>query len=310
VTDAELAVIAATIRISANDGIGVISGDLSVLPSAVIDAAKTFVSNWYADAKAEVSTFDEVNRYNTDNWRIDDLEQVYYYAESGIVLYRVNWAVHVTDPENVMLVGGMSISGDNWLTDHYPNAYYLVFEDRSGTMSDLRYVTSMFSNDSYPGESIFNEDLNRRLRSYGLAADDTDDNASDLAQTFAPVYEPNQNMNVKLEIEATPDDYTLLMSSVPGIYLHIKGETSGEAKVTYTADTGTFGLLENREIIMLGNPAERRFGSLPSVHWIPDNTTKDGDTVTVKLVGGSGEATVVLSVSATQKDGASYFSVK
>lgn len=150
---------------SEDNEVGVIPDNLNV-SQTVLDTAKDFVSEWYSDTKKEVN-------YNTDNWRIDKLEQTYYYAESGIVLYAIDWSLHVTNPEKVMLAGGMRFEDDDWLIDHYPNSYYLIFDDHNGDMADLRYITHFFSNDSKPGEESFDKEINERLQQFGCGVDVT-----------------------------------------------------------------------------------------------------------------------------------------
>jgi hypothetical protein len=82
------------------------------------------------------------------------------------------------------------------------------------------------------------------------------------------------------------------MSSTPGILLHISGQVNfddhGVAEVRYSCDSGTFGLLEDEKIEILGAYAKREFGSSPLVHWTPSADTNDGDTVKVSLVGDDG----------------------
>ena len=157
--------------------VGVIPDNLNV-SQTVLDVAKDFVSEWYFDTKKEVN-------YKTDNWRIDKLEQTYYYAESGIVLYAIDWSLHVTNPEKVMLGGGMRFEGNDWLIDHYPNSYYLIFDDRNGDMADLRYITYFFSNDSKPGQENFDKEINEHLRQFGGGVD-VADTLPDSESTPAP----------------------------------------------------------------------------------------------------------------------------
>jgi beta-lactamase regulating signal transducer with metallopeptidase domain len=147
---------------SKDNEVGVVPDNLNV-SQAVLDAAKDYVSEWYSDTKKEVN-------YNTDNWRIDKLEQTCYYAESGIVLYAIDWSLHVTNPEKVGLAGGMRFEDDDWLIDHYPNSYYLIFDDHTGDMADLRYITHFFSNDSKPGQESFDKEINERLQQFGTGA--------------------------------------------------------------------------------------------------------------------------------------------
>lgn len=151
---------------SKDNEVGVIPDNLNV-SQTVLDVAKDFVSEWYSDTKKEVN-------YKTNNWRIDKLEQTYYYAESGIVLYAIDWSIHVTNPEKVMLAGGMRFEDDDWLVDHYPNSYYLIFDDHNGDMADLRYITHFFSNDSKPGQKIFDKEINERLQQFGSGVDIAD----------------------------------------------------------------------------------------------------------------------------------------
>ncbi|MDR1536422.1 MAG: M56 family metallopeptidase [Clostridiales bacterium] len=115
--------------------------------------------------------------------------------------------------------------------------------------------------------------------------------------TTAPEYDPYFVFQTVFEVTPTPDEYMFTMSSVPGIHLHIKGHISGIATVQYSCESGDFGLLEDNIITTLGTYAERDFGSTPIVHWTPDNTTENGDRISMVLVGESGDlATVNLTV--------------
>jgi hypothetical protein len=87
-----------------------------------------------------------------------------------------------------------------------------------------------------------------------------------------------------VEVHPEPDRYSAAMSSVPGIYLHINGQVEGGAILRYECESGRFGLLEDGIITELGSYAERGLGVAPSVHWSPDASSKDGDTIRISLV--------------------------
>ena len=89
------------------------------------------------------------------------------------------------------------------------------------------------------------------------------------------------------DVEPYPDKYSPVMSSVPGIFLHVKGQVKRQPQtVLFECESGQFGILENSMITMLGSSTERIFGDSPSVHWSPGEDTKASDKITISLING------------------------
>jgi hypothetical protein len=114
------------------------------------------------------------------------------------------------------------------------------------------------------------------------------DAGSGVSERTAPLYDPNFVLETEFEITPTPDKYTLAISSVPGIMLHIDGRASGRPTMRYECESGHFGMLEDGKITTFGSETERPFGSAPSLHWTPDEETKDGDKITISLIEADG----------------------
>lgn len=75
-------------------------------------------------------------------------------------IYRLNYEFLADDPDNVTLVGGMTINEEGWVVPEYANSIYFAFEQDG---EELSYLTSLFENDCQPGDEVFTNDLRRRL---------------------------------------------------------------------------------------------------------------------------------------------------
>lgn len=104
--------------------------------------------------------------YKYSDWRIIDLELAYQYDDlEGLELevYRVGFELLSEEPENVMLVGGMYMTEDNWVCPTYPNSTYFIFENDGSTI-DHKFIFSIMENDCSPGSETFTEDLVRKIK--------------------------------------------------------------------------------------------------------------------------------------------------
>ena len=134
--------------------------------------------------------------------------------------------------------------------------------------------------------------------------DDKPTMTSELRIVDGELYLPGGQIQTRFEADPQPDDYMLTMSGVPGIMLGYNGQSDVPAKMQYTCESGSFGLLEDNIITTLGSYAEQDFGASPRVHWTPGADTKDGDKVIMRLVSINGDfAEVSLTV---RTDGVRY----
>lgn len=96
---------------------------------------------------------------NYRDWRIESLVHCYTYEDfEGMELqvYRMNIEFLSNTPENVFLVGGMTMTEDGWVVPDYPNSRYLVFQQDKEA---LTLLMRMFENDCEAGDDIFTSDL-------------------------------------------------------------------------------------------------------------------------------------------------------
>lgn len=125
------------------------------IPDVVLETARQYVAERYA---ARLETEDVYS-----DWRIESLAHVYTYDDLvGMILqvYQMNYEYLAKDPENVFLVGGMTIDDEGWVVPDYANSTYFIFQQEGDTLS---YLTSLFENDCSPGDEAFTTDLKQRL---------------------------------------------------------------------------------------------------------------------------------------------------
>lgn len=127
------------------------------LPDIVLEEAQAWTVEEY-----EYAVRERPGNHYTD-WRIESLAHCYTYEDfQGMVLqvYRMNIEFLSEQPEDVFLVGGMTITEDGWVVPNYANSRYLIFrQDGEG----LTLLTRMFENDCEAGDETFTHDLERRL---------------------------------------------------------------------------------------------------------------------------------------------------
>ncbi|HWQ77880.1 MAG TPA: M56 family metallopeptidase [Anaerovoracaceae bacterium] len=165
---------------------GIIPDGISV-PEEVLSAAKDYVVRQYQywNSSTGVYTRSDGEEHmvgepaSFDNWRIEGLSPVYSYKEidgqpvnayrlisgenwQSLEVYRLDFRIHTTTPEKVILAGGMDLDGENWLLPTYPDSTYLFF---SLSGNDYIYLFTMMENDCAPGDELFTSDLKARLTS-------------------------------------------------------------------------------------------------------------------------------------------------
>lgn len=126
---------------------------LSEVPDIVQQKAEQFVEERYLAGGQSVDSYSD--------WRIESLTHCYTYEDfEGMVLqvYQLNYEFLSDRPDEVQLVGGMSVDEEGWVVVSYPNSDFFLFQEEGDT---LAYVGHMFENDCLPGDEIFTGDLRR-----------------------------------------------------------------------------------------------------------------------------------------------------
>lgn len=125
------------------------------VPEIVLSAAREQVEKLFEINKAEYSN------YNYTNWRIERLAYSYTYDDlegMKLVIFQMNYELLSESPEEIMPVGGMYITEDNWVMPNYPNSIYLIFKQDG---EELIFLHLIVENDCVPGNQLFTEDLLR-----------------------------------------------------------------------------------------------------------------------------------------------------
>lgn len=178
----------------ADDTLGIIADGIDV-PDQVLEAAKTYVGDAYADS--QVVTDGDGNVVPTDyeytNWRITSLENVYTYDDVGgmkLNVYRMNYEFKADKPENVPLAGGMYVTDDGWVCPTYPDCTYLFTDAETD-----KYIGVMMENDCEPGDETFTADLERSLNS-----------EVDISQYAVTGLDKNESSGVGVFLDYADDD--------------------------------------------------------------------------------------------------------
>ena len=117
-----------------------------------------------------------------------------------------------------------------------------------------------------------------------IAMDSESVSKTDPITVSAPAFEPDFVFQTEFTVKPEPNNYMFTMSSYPGIYLFTAGQISGQAIIQYECSSGHFGTLKDSVITILGKLTEHEFGGSPAVFWAPDENTKEGDSVLVRLI--------------------------
>jgi hypothetical protein len=128
-------------------------------PDEVISVAVAFVETDYARAIDNTADYSQRGAI-FDDWRITQLEHSYTYDDLKSDVYLLNWQIHTTTPDKVILSGSMSVDDDGWLTDTYRDSNYLVFDNSS---TPIEFVLHLMINDAKPGGEAFKRDLQNAL---------------------------------------------------------------------------------------------------------------------------------------------------
>lgn len=135
------------------------------VPDVVVERAKEYVLDRYHMA-TEGSPKDKWDYTDYIDWRIESLKHVYTYEDfydgKDYEIYQLNYQFLAKTPDEVPLVGGMTITEDGWVVPEYAYSSYYVYEK---TDNGIQYVTFLFANDGDPGDGNepFTSDLKLAL---------------------------------------------------------------------------------------------------------------------------------------------------
>ncbi|CAN4008213.1 Minor capsid protein, partial [Dysosmobacter welbionis] len=94
-----------------------------------------------------------------DDWRIESIEGPSYVSVGGLdfAIWSMNYELHTTTPESVILAGGTYMTEDCWVSPGYPGCDYFYFQlDEGGTRT---YLYHRMENDCVPGTELFFSDM-------------------------------------------------------------------------------------------------------------------------------------------------------
>lgn len=82
-----------------------------------------------------------------DDWRIRSVTGPVYEEVAGlrVEIWRLDYQLHTTTPENVLLAGGRYLTEDGWLSAGYPDCDYFYFqmnEDGAGPICSTGWKTT------------------------------------------------------------------------------------------------------------------------------------------------------------------------
>lgn len=135
------------------------------VPDVVLGQAKEYVLDRYNMA-SEGSPINEWDYTDYIDWRIESLKHVHTYEDfydgKDYEIYQLNYQFLAKTPDEVTLVGGMTITEDGWVVPEYAYSSYFVYEKK---YSGIQYVTFLFVNDGIPGDGNepFTSDLELAL---------------------------------------------------------------------------------------------------------------------------------------------------
>ena len=200
------------------------------VPDAVLSAARAYVQEqydyWSANTGAmavvdgEEIMLGEPAEY--DDWRIRSIGLAHHYdGLEGVPLdvYLLDYRLHTTTPDRVVLAGGMELDEEGWLLPTYPGSTYLIF-DVSGTQPVCLFSTMI--NDCAPGSELFTQTIRSPLQ-WALFQDEAEAAALD----FLRAQHPGQQ--VQLSALTFQQEVSAPARTVYGVYeAHYELDMDGE----------------------------------------------------------------------------------
>lgn len=163
-------------------------------PEDVLEAAGSYVQAQYAgfqtgglpnlhDGAGEWSPLEVPAAY--DDWRVERLSGPFFESLDGLrfEIWQMNYELHTTTPERVVLAGGAYLTEEGWHCPTYPNCTYLCF--RLAENGARTYLYAGMENDCAPGSETFVSDMAAALAEMGLLPSAELDGGESLAQFTA-----------------------------------------------------------------------------------------------------------------------------
>lgn len=144
-------------------------------PRDVLEAAGSYVRTQYTVFQSGGGLYGGAEGWNLlevpasyDNWRVERLSGPYFEELGGLrfEIWRMNYELHTTTPERVILVGGAYLTEEGWHCPAYPNCTYLYF--RLSESGERTYLYTGTENDCSPGSELFSSDMAAALTEKGL----------------------------------------------------------------------------------------------------------------------------------------------
>lgn len=142
-------------------------------PEEVLERMKDYVQGLYESPEEGGSLVDGEfvsAPVEYDDWRIRSVTGPVYEEVAGlqVEIWRLDYQLHTTTPENVLLSGGRYMTEDGWLSAGYPDCDYFFFQlSEDGTRT---YLFHRMENDCAPGTELFRSDLINALSELGVVS--------------------------------------------------------------------------------------------------------------------------------------------
>lgn len=140
-------------------------------PEEVLERMKTYVRGLYESPEEGRLLVDGEfvsAPVEYDDWRIRSVTGPVYeeVADLRVEIWRLDYQLHTTTPENVLLAGGRYMTEDGWLSAGYPDCDYFYFQlNEDGART---YLFHRMENDCAPGTELFRSDLINALSELGV----------------------------------------------------------------------------------------------------------------------------------------------
>lgn len=159
-------------------------GDHADVPGDVLQAAKAFVQEQQTYLQTREMGENLPAAY--DDWRVEITGGPCFetLGAQTYEIWNINYELHTTTPERIILAGASYLTEDGWHCPTYPDCTYLYFRiDADGRRV---YLYAGIENDCGPGTDTFREDMKARLTELGLLDSGEPESAEDqLAASLA-----------------------------------------------------------------------------------------------------------------------------
>ena len=140
-------------------------------PDEVLEQARTYVRQIYETP--EEGRLLQDGEFTAapvvyDDWRICSLTGPFLEETAGVrvEIWCLDYQLHTTTPDTVVLAGGRYMTEDGWVSAAYPDCDYFYFRaEEDGTRT---YLFHQVQNDCFPGTELFRSDLINTLSDMGI----------------------------------------------------------------------------------------------------------------------------------------------